>query len=282
MLLKELYSNLFDQIIPNIKDKHESDILVKMLLKKYLNIDLTNLIINPEIKLNFVQKNSLNKAINRLNKNEPIQYILEETEFYGYNFYINKDVLIPRPETEELVDIFLKEINNANLKILDLCTGSGCIAITLDKKLKNAEIYGIDVSKKALKVAKKNADQLKSKAKFLELDILKQIPKVNDIDIIISNPPYILKKEKKLMHDRVLKYEPEIALFVDTNNPLIFYEKIIFIAKNVLNKKGKIYLEINESLGQKVKELFEKNKFMKIKLVKDFNNKERYISANKS
>jgi len=233
-------------------------------------------IVKPE-NYNFIEK-----VVKELREYRPIQYILGETVFYDQTITVNTDVLIPRPETEELVDFIIKENkNNAGLKILDIGTGSGCIAIALEKNLDCKKVTAYDISKKALDLAKKNARINKSVIKFINKDILKNADTrlKTKYDIIVSNPPYITEKEKISIHQNVLNYEPHNALFVEDCDPLKYYKAIGKFAKNNLVSGGQLYFEINESYGNEVFNLLIGLKFDSVLLVKDINGKDRMAKA---
>ena len=242
--------------------------------------------------------NAFQSATECLQKYEPIQYIIGDTEFYGLNFSVNSSVLIPRPETEELVDWIIKENQSkASISILDIGTGSGCIAVSLAKHIPNAKVYALDVSKEALKIAKQNAKENQVDIMFVETDVLKlnqesvvkirDFPFGNDVfnkshvkfDIIVSNPPYVRELEKELMNANVLKHEPHLALFVEDDDALLFYRKIAQLSKRLLANKGQLYFEINEYLGKDVKMLLEKEGFKNIELKQDIFKKDRMIKA---
>ncbi len=215
----------------------------------------------------------------QLKEQKPIQYILGETEFYGMKFFVNENVLIPRPETEELVEWILSDSKNSAIKIIDIGTGSGCIPIVLKKHLQESEIYAIDISEQALEVAKNNAGYHQAKINFLQDDFLQMnFDALPNFDIIVSNPPYIAEKEMSVMNDNVLNFEPHSALFVPDENALVFYERIIQFAKQKLNPNGKIYVEINQSLAAETKELFQNN-FQNIELKKDISGNFRMIKS---
>jgi release factor glutamine methyltransferase len=221
-------------------------------------------------------------AIERLKIYEPIQYIIGETEFYGLNFEVNNSVLIPRPETEELVDWIIKENKAKNeINILDIGTGSGCIAIALAKNLNNTKVFALDVSSEALNIAKKNAANNEVSIQFIEHDILNLGLEIKDLkfDIIVSNPPYVRKLEKDLMQDNVLKHEPHLALFVDDDNALLFYKAITKFSKKHLSQNGQLYFEINENLGESTKDLLENKNFKHIELRQDINLKDRMLKG---
>ena len=222
------------------------------------------------------------KYAERLLKHEPVQYVLNECWFYGLKFYVDKNVLIPRPETEELVDWVIRNIKFPfkDLKILDIGTGSGCIAISLKRKLRKAEVWACDISNEALAVAKRNADNLQADINFIQLDFLNEEErnKLPSFDIIVSNPPYIPQKDKETMQQNVVAHEPHTALFVSDNNPLVFYTAIADFATQHLSKDGSIYCEIHENLGKEVSEIFLQNKFI-FEMKKDMQGKERMIKA---
>ena len=227
----------------------------------------------------------LEEIVVELLQSRPIQYILSEAWFGGVRLYINESVLIPRPETDELVDWIVKDsaplIDSASpLKILDIGTGSGCIPLALKKKLFRLELTGIDISEKALEVAKKNSDTYRANIDFQLIDILNESKweKMRMYDIIVSNPPYVKEMEKATMHKNVLDHEPAIALFVPNNDPLLFYNKIALFATKHLEANGKVYVEINEALGKETVALFNAHGF-KTELRKDFQGKDRMIKA---
>lgn len=263
---------------------HTKEIVFFLLTCEFLKcnkIDIRLKILNNSIISSSIV-NKLYKSILDLNDYKPIQYILGKSIFFDLEFIVNANVFIPRPETEELVNWIIKDYNNnkKKLNIFDICTGSGCIAIYIKKKLLNTKVYALDISKNALKIAKKNTLKHKVKILFYNLDILKKNSFLNNLpllDIIVSNPPYVRLSEKKIMDPNVYKYEPSNALFVSDKNPLIFYEKIALLSKKILNKNGSIYLEINQFLGKKVKKLFLKLGFKKIYIKNDIYGNARMI-----
>lgn len=225
------------------------------------------------------KKKEINEIIEKLLDNEPIQHILGYADFYGNQFLVNKDVLIPRQETEELVQLIINKNLDKNFKILDIGTGSGCISCTLALKMNKAKIYALDISSKALKIAKKNADSLGCNILFIQSNILTEELPVSNLDIIVSNPPYVTEKEKKLMHQNVLAFEPKLALFVPDKNPLLFYYIISQKSKKSLKNGGKLYFEINELFGAKIASLMEKDGFKNVEIYQDLNGKDRFISG---
>ena len=213
---------------------------------------------------------------------QPIQYIIGETEFYDRKFFVNPSVLIPRQETEELVNWIINDnTESKKINILDIGTGSGCIPITLKCEMPQSSVYAIDISPEAIMVAKKNSELNNVDINFIERDILASQDVVEDIkfNIIVSNPPYITNTEKLLMEKNVLDHEPHLALFVDDNNPLIFYSAIANYSKNNLVEGGFLYFEINEAFGSETKQMLEQKGFCNVLLRKDINNKNRMIKA---
>ncbi len=214
---------------------------------------------------------------------EPIQYIIRKTEFYGLSLEVNKNVLIPRPETEELVDWILKDCKNRKksdkLKILDIGTGSGCIAISLAKNLPDAIVYAMDVSEEAIQIAKDNAVMNKVDVGFIRSNVLELMRFNDDFDIIVSNPPYVREKEKEEMKANVLDNEPYLALFVSDHDPLIFYKKIAELAKQNLKNEGALYFEINQYLGNETKKMIIEKGFESVELRKDLYTNDRMIKV---
>lgn len=236
--------------------------------------------------MHFLEEKDLPEALKqdfeRLKTGEPIQYILGHGPFYGREFKVSPATLIPRNETEELVHLIIKENPQANLRILDIGTGTGCIPITLALEMKNPEVFAVDISEDALEIAKENAKALQAKVKFLPCDILAEIPPLSDLDLIVSNPPYIPFSEKEQMHRNVLDFEPHLALFVSTDDPLVFYKKIAEKGKHLLKPHGKLYFEINERFGNEVVRVLSALDFKEIRIIKDLNGKDRIVSGQKS
>lgn len=218
--------------------------------------------------------------VKRLLAEEPFQQIIGFTEFYGLKIAVTKDVLTPRPETEELVHIIIQETKKESPIIADFCSGSGCISLALKKQFPKATVYGFEKSSKAIVVAKQNASQLQIEVDFQEVDVLQadfvHYPKV---DILVSNPPYIRLSEKKDMSNTVLKHEPDMALFVEDTDPLIFYRQIAQIGKEILLPKGKVYFEINEYLGEETSELLRKIGYQEVNIHRDLQGKQRIVEG---
>ncbi len=251
-----------------------------LILEKLSGLNRTQLIINKNTLFSDEQLQNVEIFIEKLKKHVPIQYILGETDFFGLSFIVNEAVLIPRPETEELVYWINNEHNkNAKLQILDIGTGSGCIAIALKQHFENATVTAFDISEEALEIAKKNAIKNNQSVIFEKIDILANNTFQYKWDIIVSNPPYVLENEKKNMCANVLDYEPHLALFVSDNDPLLYYRHISFFAKKHLSLNGKLYFEINRDYGQEIVNLLVNDGFTAVELRKDISGNDRMICA---
>ncbi|WP_207433870.1 peptide chain release factor N(5)-glutamine methyltransferase [Sabulibacter ruber] len=218
----------------------------------------------------------------RLLQHEPLQYVLSEASFYGRDFTVTPAVLIPRPETEELVQKVIKTYQRQpQVRLLDIGTGSGCIPITLAAELPQAQAWGLDVSPEALAVAKSNAEKLGQKVEWLLQDILQEIPAIepHSLDAVISNPPYVLEEEKALMRQNVLNFEPSLALFVPNEDPLLFYRRIAVVAQRLLKKGGKLFFEINEKFAQETKEMLHQMNYQNVQIFQDLRGKDRMLEA---
>ena len=253
------------------------------LIAEDLDFSPTYLILHKDDELSDTQKNYFEQCLQRLATAEPVQYIRGKADFYDLQFLVNPSVLIPRQETEELVNVILQEHDNKTPKIIDLGTGSGCIAITLAKHLPNAKVSAVDVSEQALQTAKSNALKNDVSVDFYlgdmqDDDFMSQFPK---FDIIVSNPPYVCQAEKNEMRQNVLQYEPHLALFVEDNNPLQFYRTIAHFASKHLAENGTIYCEINETLGKETKQLFESFGFSKCEIRIDLFGKDIIVKVKK-
>ncbi len=265
------YKKQFSTVLKNEYPAEEINSFFNILIEHYLNVTRLELALNPKKKLSSEEIKLFDKILLQLQQHEPIQYIIGETEFFGLKFQVNKNVLIPRPETEELVSWILSDLSDNNtsaIKILDIGTGSGCIAISLAKNSLNAKLTALDISKEALKVASNNAEANGVKVKFENQDILHLNKPLDSFDIIVSNPPYVRDLEKKEMNRNVLENEPEGALYVRDNEPLIFYEAITDLAQASLNKGGSLYFEINQYLAKETEKLLQEFGF-KTTLKKD-------------
>ncbi len=281
MILKELKKKFHNQL-SDLFPKTEIDSFFYFLLEEYTGLKRIDLTLQPNYNISNKNINAFSQALDRLKKEEPIQYIIGKTEFYGFPFIVNKHTLIPRPETEELVSWILNTIQTSNKKpiqILDIGTGSGCISIALKKNNPDVSIYALDISSEALEVAKQNAERNNVSIHFIHKDILTTSDLNQSFDIIISNPPYVRELEKKEMKNNVLKYEPELALFVPNKNPLIFYQKIAQLASKSLTENGILFFEINEYLFSETEKLLLDIGFHSIEIKKDIFGKNRFIKA---
>ena len=269
--------------LEDIYGKSETFALRNIILEDILEIPKEKFLANPDIELNKEQEKKLDETIDLLKKQKPIQYITGETEFYGLKFKVNENVLIPRPETEELVSLILKN-DLKNKTILDIGTGSGCIAITLAKHC-GCKVFATDISEKSLQIAKENAQLNNVDINFIKHDILKEKEIIFDgkkinFDIIVSNPPYVTESEKMTMAKNVLDYEPSQALFVPDDKAVIFYEYIADFATKNLKREGTVYLEINSKYWYETVEVFRKQGFEDIKLRRDLFGKRRFLILN--
>lgn len=251
-----------------------------LIIEKLTGFSRTQIIVNKNTLFSDKQQHEIESFIEKLKKFVPIQYILGETEFYGLNFTVNESVLIPRPETEELIDWIQKENDRtANINILDIGTGSGCIAISLKHEFPNATVEAFDISDKALEMAKLNAKQNNLEVNFSIVDILNPPETSKKWDIIVSNPPYIPEAEKSEIHANVLDYEPHLALFVPNNDPLLFYRQIGLFAQKHLNSNGILYFEIHRDAGQTGLELLNELGFNTVELRKDISGNDRMLKG---
>lgn len=279
MKLQQFKKQFFSEL-SELFPETEIQSFFNLLTKFKLHLNRIEVALKPEFEINDEDLIYLQNALSELKKQVPIQYIIGETEFYGLIFKVNNSVLIPRPETEELVNWIVNDYKNeSELKILDFGTGSGCIAISLAKFFPKAQIYAVDVSTEALKVAETNALKNNVNINFVEANILDIEILQEKYDIIVSNPPYIRELEKELMQKNVVDNEPHLALFVKDENPLIFYDKIADLAIHNLTKNGSLYFEINQYLGDEITLLLEQKGFKNCILKKDFYDVDRMIKA---
>ena len=263
-------------------DERETEVFIFMLIEEYTGILKLDIFMDPEQTINESELLKIHFAVKDLMNYKPIQYILGKTEFYGLPILVNTNVLIPRPETEELVDWVINDTKqNQEYRVLDIGSGSGCIAIALKHTLPNLNIQAIDFSLGAIEVAEQNAKMNQANVSFHHINLLDKSEwgKLGYYDIIISNPPYVRHAEKSQMRKNVLNYEPGSAFFVDDKNPLIFYNSIAEFAQSYLNKNGSLYCEINQYLGDETSKLFESFGFKDIQLKKDLKGNNRFIKA---
>ena len=299
MKIVEAEKQVKDQL-KMIYEEQEAINITELVLEDITSLSKANRFIKKDDLLNPVQTDKLNQYIQRLQQHEPVQYVLQKTWFYGLEIFINNEVLIPRPETEELVewvvndvasedkDVFERRPAEADettvLKILDVGTGSGCIALALKKILPKAEVWACDISDGALNVARRNGSQLDIRVDFLGLDFLnpieqKQLPTVN---IVICNPPYVPMRDKEKMNANVVDHEPHTALFVPDDDALVFYKTLAEFGEKRIYENGRIYMEIHEDLGKEVVAIFEKHGYKNVTIKKDMQGKDRMVRAGKT
>ena len=281
MTIHESIDRLAKQL-ERIYDPGEAVSIATWVIEYVTGFDKSLIAQSNSILISSNHEEKIHAITSRLLNNEPVQYVLEEAWFYGMKFFVNKNVLIPRPETEELVDLVIKENKEQSrpLKVLDIGTGSGCIPIVLANKLRDVEIWSADISLEALEVAKQNAANKKVTIHFIQMDFLNRSKwnELPDFDIIVSNPPYVTNKEKSTMQKNVMEYEPSIALFVPDDDPLIFYKAIAEFSSNHLKSLGKIYCELNESPGLETLDLFKNFKYQG-EIMKDLQGKPRFLKV---
>ena len=283
------FRDYFKITLKKLYPASEIDTFLFLLLEEYLNFKRIDIVLKSNFNISSEVLTLLKSSTKLLEQEIPIQYIIGKTEFYGFPFILNEHVLIPRPETEELVTFILDKVSKLEsyhtikkentIKILDIGTGSGCIPIALKKSLPLAEISALEKSDKALRIAEKNTHLNKVDINLIQQDILKTTELNNTYDIIVSNPPYVRESEKKEIKNNVLNNEPHMALFVEDNNPLIFYDKIAELAKNHLTKNGLLFFEINQYLGKETVDLLRLKGFNTIELKKDIFGHDRVIIA---
>jgi release factor glutamine methyltransferase len=284
--IKEVFA-IFKHQLNNLYNAQETEALTLMVLTEILHSSKAMIKAFPEQELNLTQQEEANTILTQLKTGKPLQYALGYTEFYGLKFLVNPAVLIPRPETEELVQWALESWQlsvgswQEPYAILDIGTGSGCIAISLKKNLPGVEVSAIDISADALKTALENAKINEVKVNFIQDDILNSKLETQNLQLIISNPPYVTLDDKKQMHTNVTDFEPHTALFVPEDDPLLFYKAIADFAVDNLANNGLLFFEINESLGKETVELLEIKGFKNVELRRDMGGKDRMIKATK-
>ena len=286
MKIKEYRTQFIQELTP-IYDAGEAESFFYLIVEEKHQLKRIDLALHPDLVFSEAEIVVWNSILEQLKQEIPVQYLLGKTSFYGLDFEVNENVLIPRPETEELVEWILErqKLNpetsgeSKNLKILDIGTGSGCIAISLAKNLPNDTVFAIDVSEKALATAKKNAENNSVNVTFINQNILETEDLGQQFDIIVSNPPYVRNLEKEEIKKNVLDNEPHLALFVEDNDALIFYKKIAELAQKNLSENGRLYFEINQYLGKEMIDLLEKMNFAAIELRKDIYGNDRMVRA---
>lgn len=282
MKLKEIIAKIKTEIVP-IYGVRETEWMIRDIMEYLKGYSAVDIIFRSNEEISFFIEVKIKKIVLRLLDNEPLQYILGEARFCGHKFKVTRATLIPRPETQELVDMIVKENQQTDLSVLDIGTGSGCIAISLARALKFSNVRAIDISPEAIEVAKENAQNLKVNVDFQERDML-QLDGNEDVskyDIIVSNPPYIAEMERINMELNVLSYEPATALFVPDDEPLLFYKAIIKYASKALKNKGRLYFEINPYYVVELSQEIQKYGFSDIEVVKDIHSQNRFITARK-
>lgn len=272
---KKLFADLVQRItLPESDDEIRQ--LVSMLIEHVLELSTSQVFSEVEIELTPELEIQIADCVKRLNNHEPIQYIIGKADFLGSTFLVSPSVLIPRPETEELAELIRQyPISTA----LDIGTGSGCLAISLKLDKPKADVYATDISDEALQVAIQNSERLGASIEFLKHDILTEVIPVTELDVIVSNPPYITLQEKDKMKPNVLDYEPHLALFVQHTDPLVFYRAIADKSRSALTPGGRVVVEINEHLGKAVADVFANAGYYNVSVVKDINGKDRIVSA---
>ncbi|MDT0607260.1 peptide chain release factor N(5)-glutamine methyltransferase [Croceitalea rosinachiae] len=281
MQLSEI-KNIFHKELLELYPKEEIDSFFYQSIEHFLKLERFVLVMQPNLALTKDEERPLFETLARLNQEEPLQYIFGRAYFMDLTLKVNGNTLIPRPETEELVQWIISETKNhkPQIRILDIGTGSGCIAISLAKAFPKAKVYALDISKEALQIAKENAVSNGVFIEFIQADILNFNLDLT-FDIVVSNPPYVRELEKKKIQNNVKKHEPEIALFVPDNDPLLFYKAIGEFANSNLGEKGNLYLEINQYLGSETKSLLENQNFIKIEVKKDIFENNRMLKCQK-
>jgi release factor glutamine methyltransferase len=272
------YKNIILPLLQESFDEREADNLFKYALEDYFNKRFFDI---KDFDLSDDELEELNYIYEKITNHYPIQYLFNKAAFYGLDFYVDENVLIPRAETEELVDWILSDNNDEQKNVLDIGTGSGCIPIILKKNKPSWNAIAMDISENALEVARTNALKFNTQIEFINVDILhlKNNIVLDKFDIIVSNPPYIPEHEKSLMSTSTVEYEPHLALFVKNENPIIFYEKIADFAKQNLHINGKLYFELNEFNANDVREMLTNKGFQHIIIKKDFAGKDRMLKC---
>ena len=272
----QLLKDITEQL--GIAEPQEKRAYALMVAEKLFGLSNTDVIVGKAVVVSKQQQQELNKILAQLNEGTPIQYVLQEAWFYDRAFYVNSKVLIPRPETEELVHHIVNDLPEID-SLLDVGTGTGCIPITLQLERSVPHAFGLDVSQGALDVARHNAKKLGADVQWLQADVLTYMPELANLDLVVSNPPYVRTTEMKEMHSRVTQFEPHLALFVPDHDPLKFYTRITQLATRLLAVGGYLYFEINEAFGPATQQLVAKAGFANVKLVQDIHGKDRFVTG---
>ncbi|WKV10702.1 peptide chain release factor N(5)-glutamine methyltransferase [Marivirga harenae] len=277
MTSKQLFENIKTPIA-EFEAQGEAEAITLLILEQLFHISRMDVLVEKEIDISSETDEKLKSMLDQLKSGQPIQHILGKVEFYGRQFLVNPNVLIPRRETEELVHLILERHSDLSEQlIVDVGTGSGIIPITIAKERKHCEVYGIDISSAALATAKRNADLNHAQVSFIQADILTEEPNLPKANIWVSNPPYVMEKEKAEMEAKVYDHDPTTALFVPDHDALIFYERIAQLAYNNLILGGELYFEINELFGKEVKAIMGDCGFKEIVIKKDMQEKDRFV-----
>lgn len=276
--MRETIKMLQQRLTP-IYGKGEADAMIRLIFHSLKGWNVTDILVNQDKPLSDFMKSEISRILARLEKNEPIQYILGEAYFYGMDLKASPGVLIPRQDTEGLVDIIVDANPQTDLRVLDIATGSGCIAIALARNLKFPEVSALDVSDKAIALAKENAEAMDVKLTLIHADIFTWQPPESAFDIIVSNPPYIDESERPSIAPNVKDYEPAEALFVPDDNPLLFYKRIAAVAQTALSPGGRLYFEINPRHADALKAMLAAEGFTDIGLSRDIHGNYRYLAC---
>lgn len=267
--------------LAGIYPKEEIDSMVRIIFEQLMGYSQVDMVLRAGSEVPPFVADRIDDVVARLRTHEPIQYILDDAYFYGMHFHVTPATLIPRPETEQLIDLIVEQNPGSDLRVLDVGTGSGCIAIALARHLRFARVEAIDVSAEAIDVARRNALELKANVALAVADILTAIPPRDSADIIVSNPPYIALSEQEAMDDNVLHYEPHTALFVPDDNPLLFYRAIARYASVALRPGGRLYFEINPRFADDTATLLRTAGFEAVELHLDYTGRRRFTSCRK-
>jgi release factor glutamine methyltransferase len=274
---------IISQKLEGVFNADEIQSLKKLIVESILDIPYHSVFLNPNDEVQPDKLKEFDRVLSDIIAGQPVQYAIGYTHFFDLKIKVNPSVLIPRPETEELVSLVVKENRTKTPTILDIGTGSGCIALALADAISGSSVTGIDISDDAITLARENAELNSLNVNFVKSDIFNPLALNNlHFDIIVSNPPYVRESEKPLMKSNVLDHEPHLALFVPDEKPLIFYEAIVNFAFNHLNRDGQLYFEINEALGNEVSELLKSNGFKDVRILNDFRDRVRFAVAKSS
>ena len=270
------YARVYELLLPWLNDRCECQAITRRLLSHYLDYDLNKHVLSEVLTADERTLQALSEAVGRLQADEPIQYILGEAPFLSHTLQVNPDVLIPRPETEEMVSTILQDNDLQHARVLDICTGSGCIALAIKKAYPQAIVHALDCSDNALALAQRNSAALGADITWHHLDFLKEDLPNRSWELIVSNPPYVPASEHKQMAQRVVDYEPKVALFVPDDQKCLFYEKIASSAKAHLTQAGKVYVEFHAPLAHKVKAIFTQHGFS-VNIYHDLQGQQRWL-----